>query len=191
MGPQIPTDDLIQQLRTNLEIHQRNVQRHCAEMRQTTSRYEYLIEQTRARLEESQIVLDESRVLLRRSIFVRSRMIAIVDADATTADMMADLFTDEGYQVRSYANSASLLNGLARQLPGLLILDLHLEHATSGWEILREIRSMYAMPVIVMTTDNEFASDQLEQLRRLNATVMYKPFHLQPLLAAVTTAICP
>jgi len=121
-------------------------------------------------------------------------IIAVVDDDADISSMVDDLLTDEGYQVICYGDSASLLNGLADTPPKLLILDLHLEQYTSGWEILTEIRHRAIhdlVPIIVTTTDDEFGPDQQEHLRSLNATVFYKPFDLEPLLTTIRQVLRP
>lgn len=115
--------------------------------------------------------------------------IAIVDDDLAICELLEDLLTGEGYQVVSYRDRVSLINGLACHVPDLLILDLHLEHETSGWEILTEIRSRpttSAIRVIASTTDVQFVDQHLLELQALNATVIEKPFEIETMIEMVT-----
>src|SRR5690349_13483956 len=117
--------------------------------------------------------------------------IAIVDDDAAICDMLHDLLTDEGYQVVCYSNSTDFLDSLNQQIPNLLLLDIHLEHAIDGWDILTELRNCpttTTVPVIVITADITVYIDEA-RLENLQAMRLDKPFVIQNLLALVSQAL--
>lgn len=75
----------------------------------------------------------------------------IADDDSFIRILLSRLFTEEGYRVRSSADSFSALTEIHRRLPEFLISDLNMS-GTSGFELLAIIRSQFPeIQVIAMS----------------------------------------
>ncbi len=80
--------------------------------------------------------------------------IMVVEDDAATGAFVVDLLTAARYQLRLYTTSAHALAALHAAPPNLILLDIWLEQADSGWDLLQALRqppAMHAIPVIVWT----------------------------------------
>lgn len=102
--------------------------------------------------------------------------------------LLRDILEGEGYRV-SMSDEMLSLPAIRRTGPDLVILDHMLEDgAGSGWELLREIRrdpELAGLPVVVCTGAVQRVRDQGDELRRLGAQVVLKPFDIDQLLGAI------
>jgi CheY-like chemotaxis protein len=89
-----------------------------------------------------------------------NRSILIVDDDAAAVDSLAQILTDEGYQVSSATNGKEALVYLrGAPPPRVIILDLFMPEM-DGWEFRREqLRDpkLSSIPVVVMTGASIYA----------------------------------
>jgi CheY-like chemotaxis protein len=89
-----------------------------------------------------------------------NRSILIVDDDAAAVDSLAQILTDEGYQVSSATNGKEALVYLrGAPPPRVIILDLFMPEM-DGWEFRREqLRDpkLSLIPVVVMTGTSIYA----------------------------------
>ncbi len=68
--------------------------------------------------------------------------VLLIEDDATMLSLLHTLLEIEGYQVilqRSEINPASVLKTVRRERPDLVLMDVHLQHA-SGFDLLDSIR---------------------------------------------------
>lgn len=102
--------------------------------------------------------------------------------------LLRDILEGEGYRV-SMSDEMLSLPAIRRTGPDLVILDHMLEDgAGSGWELLREIRrdpELAGLPVVVCTGAVQRVRAQGDELRRLGAQVVLKPFDIDQLLGAI------
>ena len=114
--------------------------------------------------------------------------IAVVNNDTDFLNLMDELLTLEGYTTiicregdRAYA--------LMKELhPDLIILDIRLEHAETGWNILELLRldpATTMIPVIVCSADTPFLREKAPSLHELHCDILEKPFDLDMLLEKV------
>lgn len=102
--------------------------------------------------------------------------------------LLRDILEGEGYRVSIRADALTLAE-IRRTGPDLVILDHMLEDgAGSGWELLRELRrdpGLSGLPVVVCTGAIQRVRENSDELSRLGAQVVLKPFDIEQLLAAV------
>ena len=106
----------------------------------------------------------------------------VVDDEAEILWMVASFLRNEGYRVETAANGLDALAAIERELPGLVVLDLHLP-LMDGWELADALRSRgIDLPIIVMTAARD-AHDSAEQLQA--AAYVSKPLSLPLLLRRI------
>lgn len=111
----------------------------------------------------------------------------VVEDDALVRALLMMALEDEGWTVVP-ADHAPDPAAIADLRPDLLLLDLRLGGSDGGWRLLEAIRATPAVrdvPVVVCTGDRARAEAQTELLDRLADRVLFKPFDLDDLLAAV------
>jgi CheY-like chemotaxis protein len=120
--------------------------------------------------------------------------IMVVEDDAETRELIAEILREDGYTVQTAANGAEALAALRATLPrpDIILLDLMMP-VMSGWQFLDERAADEALariPVVVLSAD---PTRQLASSRGIVA-VVGKPFDLPRLLTlvrAVTRAQTP
>jgi CheY-like chemotaxis protein len=111
--------------------------------------------------------------------------VMVVEDDADTRELIAEVLRDEGYSVVTAANGAEALAALRSDvpLPSLIVLDLMMP-VMNGWKFLDERLSdatLSRIPVLVLSAD---PTRQLATSRGAVAVVS-KPFDLPRLLKQV------
>jgi CheY-like chemotaxis protein len=120
--------------------------------------------------------------------------IAVVNDDTVFLHLMDDLLSDEGYQTTIMKVSGEAFERIKQLQPDLVIIDIWMQRADNGWEVLNLIRldpTTANIPVIVSSTDVRDLEAKEQLLRSLNCDVLPKPFNLQTLLDKVNAAIGP
>lgn len=115
---------------------------------------------------------------------MRSRHpILIVDDDTDVREVLADLLSDEGYEIRACANGRAALEALRDGTsPRLILLDLMMPEM-DGWQFRAEqLRdaALRDIPVVVMTASRGVVREDLG-----GAEVLQKPVGLGEILDAV------
>jgi len=80
--------------------------------------------------------------------------IALVDDDRNILTSVSMTLEAEGYQVATYTDGASGLEGLSNERPDLAILDIKMPRM-DGMELLRRLRQKSDVPVIFLTSKDE------------------------------------
>jgi signal transduction histidine kinase/CheY-like chemotaxis protein len=94
------------------------------------------------------------RCLEARASSSPSRPVLVVDDDAATREIIAELLTTKGYAVETAQDGASARAQVAASLPELVVLDLVLPRV-SGFELLAEWRAdrrTAELPIFVLTS---------------------------------------
>lgn len=115
--------------------------------------------------------------------------IGLLEDDLAIQEMLRLLLQSEGYEVIAYASAEECLADLRREdaqigvsCPALLLVDLHLAKSVSGLTVIEEIRAnprLAALSIILMTAS---AFIDKQNLQRLRATLLPKPFDIDEII---------
>jgi DNA-binding response OmpR family regulator len=112
--------------------------------------------------------------------------IAVVNNDTDFLNLMEELLRLEGYNTIICREGDRAYELMKQVQPDLIVLDIRLEHAETGWTILECLRldpATTAIPVIVCSADSAFLRDKALSLQQLRCDILEKPFDLDMLLA--------
>ncbi|MEX0859879.1 MAG: response regulator transcription factor [Cucumibacter sp.] len=109
--------------------------------------------------------------------------IALVDDDRNILASVSMTLESEGYQVATYTDGASGLDGLTSDKPDLAILDIKMPRM-DGMELLRRLRQKSDLPVIFLTSKDE-EIDELFGLKMGADDFITKPFSQRLLVERV------
>lgn len=119
-------------------------------------------------------------------------VIAVVDDDTVFVEMVRDFLGSEGYDTIAIEQASVAVDAIMHARPALILLDIRMDVANSGAEILVALRAnpaVAAIPVIVCTADQQFLRNQAGFFRTYNAGFVSKPFDLDVLLDAIRRAM--
>ena len=111
------------------------------------------------------------------------KSIALVDDDRKILTSVSMLLEAEGFQVRTYNDGVSALDGLNQSPPDLAILDIKMPRM-DGMELLNRLRKTQTMPVIFLTSKDE-EIDEVLGLRMGADDYIRKPFSQRLLLERI------
>ena len=109
--------------------------------------------------------------------------IALVDDDRNILTSVSMTLEQEGFQVRTYTDGESALQGLLSRPVDLAVLDIKMPRM-DGMELLQRLRQRSSLPVIFMTSKDE-ELDQLMGLRLGADDYITKPFSQRLLLERI------
>jgi CheY-like chemotaxis protein len=119
-----------------------------------------------------------------------SPLIAVVDDDQPFTDLVCDLLNDEGYATLCLYQGVDAHTALKARSPALLILDIWMETATAGLDVLTLLRQDPAtadIPVILCSARAQVLADNAERFRAQGCIILEKPFELDELVRLVAT----
>ncbi len=109
--------------------------------------------------------------------------IALVDDDRNILTSVSMTLEAEGFQVRTYTDGESALQGLLARPVDLAVLDIKMPRM-DGMELLQRLRQRSSVPVIFLTSKDE-ELDQLMGLRLGADDYITKPFSQRLLLERI------
>ena len=109
-----------------------------------------------------------------------------MDDDATLRQTLGIALRAEGHEVLLAADGRSALQAAAEDQPDLLVLDLGLPDL-SGVEVLRQLRTWSALPVVVLSA-RDGSRDKVEALDLGADDYVTKPFGTDELFARIRAA---
>jgi len=116
------------------------------------------------------------------------RELFIVDDDVSVRDLLAAVFTVEGYQVTRFAEGDSFLAAARTQTPACVLLDVHMP-GRSGLDILRDIDAQrFGAPIFIISAQAEIPT-AVEAIRKGAFDFIEKPFDPDAVVARVRSAI--
>jgi len=113
--------------------------------------------------------------------------IALVDDDRNILTSVSMLLEAEGFQVKTYADGASALEGLNQAPPDMAIFDIKMPRM-DGMELLNRIRKTQQFPVIFLTSKDE-EIDEVLGLRMGADDFIRKPFSQRLLLERIRAVL--
>jgi FixJ family two-component response regulator len=118
----------------------------------------------------------------------KKRLVLVVEDNDLVRDAIANLLRSAGIEVRTFASAEDLLSAGVDKTARCLIVDLGLP-GMSGWELHRELASIWCPPVIFITAQDDAVGD-LERLAVKAAAIAFlrKPVDGEQLIRAVRQA---
>ncbi len=113
--------------------------------------------------------------------------IFVVDDDNNIAELLQLYFEKEGFTVLTFSNGSAALAAVKKEAPSLVVLDIMMPQM-DGYEVLKEIRKVSAIPVIMLTAKGE-TFDKVLGLELGADDYMVKPFEPKELLARVKAVL--
>ena len=110
-------------------------------------------------------------------------IIALVDDDRNILTSVSIALEVEGYQITTYSDGASALEGFKMRAPDLGIFDIKMPRM-DGMELFRRLRQYSDMPVIFLTSKDE-EIDELFALKIGADDFIRKPFSQRLLLERI------
>ena len=118
--------------------------------------------------------------------------ILVLEDDPSLQELFCDVLEDEGHQVIAAATLPALLDRLPER-PDLLISDVMVDLEPVGLDAIHAVRNAYhrRVPVILCTAAANHVEHYREQIERLQAVVLAKPFSIDNLIQTVNDALDP
>lgn len=113
--------------------------------------------------------------------------ILVVDDEPTIVEVVELYLRREGFKVLTAFDGKAALDVVERQRPDLIVLDLMLP-GLNGLDVLRQLRSNSAMPVIMLTARGE-ETDRVVGLELGADDYVTKPFSNRELVARIKAVL--
>ena len=113
--------------------------------------------------------------------------ILVVEDEGSIASFVALYLKNAGYGVRTAASGGEALNQVAREMPGLIVLDLMLPDI-DGIEVCKRIRQTSDVPILMLTARDEDV-DKIIGLEVGADDYLTKPFNPRELVARVKSIL--
>ena len=116
--------------------------------------------------------------------------ILVVDDEADIRDQVAGILEDEGYQVRTAADSESALASLKARKPSLIVLDIWMQGGgMDGLELLDMVKGLDTDLPIVMISGHGNIETAVSAIKRGAYDFLEKPFKSDRLLLVIERAL--
>ncbi len=112
-----------------------------------------------------------------------NKKILIIDDDIKLIELLVDYLGGSLFDVSFILDGLNALNEIEKQSPNLIILD-YMMPGKDGLEVLRDIRSQYDTPVIMLTAKGD-DTDRIVGLELGADDYLPKPFNPRELLARI------
>jgi DNA-binding response OmpR family regulator len=113
--------------------------------------------------------------------------ILVVEDETSIASFVAAYLRNAGYVVRTASTAQEAVTELAKEMPGLVVLDLNLPDG-DGVELCRSIRKSSDVPILMLTARDEDV-DKIIGLEVGADDYMTKPFNPRELVARVKSVL--
>jgi CheY-like chemotaxis protein len=122
---------------------------------------------------------------------VSGPLVAVVNHDPAFIRLMQSFLSAHGYEVIGEIWSTAALQMMGETAPDLAVIDMWLEIADAGWEVLRVIRAdkaLCAMPVVLTSHERESLA-RIEWELDHRTTPMLTPLDLDALLSVIRSTL--
>lgn len=121
-------------------------------------------------------------------------VVAVVNDDTQFLRLMELVLSDAGYDTLIFYESVNAYQNIREHLPGLVVLDIRMEHPEAGWTVLdlmRLDRETADIPVLICSADYEALEARQEYLQSKRVGLLRKPFDIEDLIARVREYVGP
>ncbi|WP_258171468.1 response regulator [Paenibacillus sp. R14(2021)] len=115
------------------------------------------------------------------------RSILVIEDDATTSELMTKLLQKEGYTVMQAGNGRIALEGMAQDVPAMILLDLMMPEM-DGFQFVAELRKQESykdVPIVVITAKSITSEDRLRLHGFVKSVVQKGSFNHKSLIAEI------
>ena len=116
-----------------------------------------------------------------------NKTILIIDDDKKLNNLLSDYLSKFGFKVTTVTHPDEGLKILKRELPDIIILDIMLPKM-DGFEVCKEIRKEYSVPIIMLTARGE-VTDRIVGLELGADDYLPKPFEPRELVARIQSVL--
>ena len=117
-----------------------------------------------------------------------SKKIAIVEDDEDQRENYADALKQHGYEVSTYSNRPTAIEGIKNDMPDLAMLDIMLENEMDGgFDLCRDLRILAPKLPIIFLTARDSDIDRVSGLRLDAWDYLTKPINMQFLTVRITS----
>jgi DNA-binding response OmpR family regulator len=122
--------------------------------------------------------------------YMTKKRILVIDDEPTSRGGVAEVLSDEGYEVAVAADGQEGIVLLPSFLPDLVLTDLRMP-GLDGIGVLNHVKNLYpSMPVMIFTADTVIDAERT--VKRLGAQdYINKPLNFEDLLARVARVFIP
>jgi DNA-binding response OmpR family regulator len=113
--------------------------------------------------------------------------VVVVEDDPHLAEVVSRYLAREGYAVQVFANGADALAAVLDDPPTLIVLDVMLP-GLDGFEVLRRLRTVSAVPVVLLTARDQ-EDDRVHGLDLGADDYLAKPFSPRELMSRVRAVL--
>ncbi len=113
--------------------------------------------------------------------------VLIIDDDEKLRKLLKEYLEESGFEVVALADGSDVRKTLQKESPKMVILDIMLP-GRDGLEVLKEIRTDYAIPVIMLTAKGD-PTDRIVGLELGADDYLPKPFNPRELLARMKAVL--
>jgi DNA-binding response OmpR family regulator len=116
-----------------------------------------------------------------------TQRILVVEDDPTLAAVEGEVLTAHGYTVVTVHSGELAIRTLRHLIPDLVVLDLELTGNINGWEVLQELRTIAAIPVLITSSSVAAVRTYMRDSGETRSTLDHlpKPYPMQTLLKRV------
>ncbi|PZR98367.1 MAG: DNA-binding response regulator [Chloroflexi bacterium] len=125
--------------------------------------------------------------MARNSRHGQGKIVLVIEDDQAMATLVRTYLEHEGYEVETAETGEEGIEMVQRVSPHVVLLDLMLP-ATSGWDVLRTLRSRRDVPVI-MVTGRRTEEDRLRGFEGGADDYVVKPFSPREVVARVRAVL--
>ena len=118
---------------------------------------------------------------------VTKQKILIVDDDNNIAELISLYLTKECFDTMIVNDGESVMNAIQTFQPGLILLDLMLP-GMDGYQVCREVRAKYSLPIIMLSAKGE-VFDKVLGLEMGADDYIEKPFDSKEMVARVKAVL--
>ena len=114
------------------------------------------------------------------------RRILLVEDDTSLAQLEAGILAARGYAVAIATSGEMALTTLHHAIPDLVLLDLDLSGAVTGWDVLKALRSTSSAPVLLTSAESAVRRHiRTQGESRSTLDHLPKPYHMEALLKRI------
>lgn len=118
--------------------------------------------------------------------------IAVIDDDQPILDLMQELFREQGWDAILHTDARTAVQMVQQEHPDAVLLDLWLDSAVTGWQILTQLKadpSTSGIPVIILSGAVGELESRASWLAEHGVPVLAKPFTLDELYETIEAAL--
>jgi len=102
----------------------------------------------------------------------------LLDDDELIASMLSRSLRTEGYEVQMETTVADVINKISTWQPDVVLLDINLDEAKNGLDILQEMKKQEIPGQVVMLTADDSAESAITAMKLGAADYLTKPFNM-------------